>query len=391
MAREELYPEGIAIVLPAGFVTGGAIEVGFLKALDDTGLLPKVKFISASSVGAFNGVMAATGRVKELEEFWLSLKPEDLFRRRSLIELGLSHAAVAIAEQLEVLERKRFGALVTPASRHFRKFLRNPYLHINAFNDFVIEETVKEKVDLQLFGREVLGGPVKLVVVVTNITTWLPEVYIFGGGMSHRMVNGDLPEPFDPQYMVDIIFASGSSPVFFPPRQIGDQWYCDGAILKPDPFSYAFDSGCNLVITLTLQRMKDPRPLITMGDTIERVNEIEQLERRLRERKVAAEKSKDVETLQSLRRNMNAAAEHFIEDEELCRKLKSAIADTLLKARFSFRNDQVIERIIDIAPSWEPSIEVKLYGGYGDFSLIPQIIDRGYKETLRMLRYKKVI
>ncbi len=384
--RDDAFPKNIALVLPGGFVTGGALQVGFLKALKESGLLDKVSFIAGTSVGALNGSLAALGEVGKLEKIWLSLRPRDVFRRKAFLYLVWSQFAVWIAGKLGVLDSHRATRIL---SRRLHKFLRDPIFHANSLNAFVLAETIRKKINMREVGRRIVAGPTQFMVTVVNAIRWQMEVYSFGNGKAKR-IDMRFPEDINPELIDEIVFTSCSVPVVFPMRQIGSDWYFDGAVLKPNPLSYAFDTDCDLIIAFG--SVPQPANLcpVAIEQVMERVVQIEQYERFMREFQVAREKSRDILTLQQMIKSINAAVDHFVGEAKQSACLKRAIDYASASAQFSFRHDKVIPLII-VAPAWEPEANVEIYGGYGDFSLVPELITRGYKETIRILREERLI
>jgi predicted acylesterase/phospholipase RssA len=74
----------VAIVLSGGGINGVMLELGFLRRLSETPLWPRVGWVYGTSAGALAGTMAALGRLDDLEEFLLGLRPEDAFRPRAV-------------------------------------------------------------------------------------------------------------------------------------------------------------------------------------------------------------------------------------------------------------------------------------------------------------------
>ncbi len=449
------YPQSIALVLPGGFVTGGALQVGFLKALKEVGLLQRVKFISATSVGALNGAMAALGRIEELEKMWLELEARDVFQRKSILTLAYSTLAVEIAGKLNVLSQNKppsilklqkpyfslklliatlaAGFVVTlpepftalsywlialglfPAillakliggifirclwllirwgSLHLllkrcQALLHNPKLHSDSFNELSIERTVKNKMDLAAIRKNVFNGPVRLAVTVVNTNEWRLEVYAFGQESAQR-IDTDAPETIDENLFEDIVFGSCAVPVAFPLRNINNDWYFDGGILKPNPLSYAYDADCDLIIAFGGSMETDKSRPVMIGQVIRRLMELEQHERFMREFQIASEKSRDISALQGLIANIKRAVSHFSDDPEKADRINTAVNNALASSKFSFRHDKNTPLIV-VRPAWSPQINMELYGGYEDFSLIPDLIERGYRETMRVLRRTKI-
>jgi len=74
----------VAVVLSGGGINGVLLELGFLRRLSETPLWPRVGWVYGTSGGALVGTMAALGRLDDLEELLLDLRPEDAFRPRPI-------------------------------------------------------------------------------------------------------------------------------------------------------------------------------------------------------------------------------------------------------------------------------------------------------------------
>lgn len=63
--------ESISLVF-AGGMAKGAYQIGFCKAFRDIGLLPKLQYISAASIGTLNAYSLATNKIDIAEKMWLN-------------------------------------------------------------------------------------------------------------------------------------------------------------------------------------------------------------------------------------------------------------------------------------------------------------------------------
>lgn len=468
--KEELYAPSslsdnaqfqgkIALVLPPGNVTGGAMQVGCLLALKDKGLLDKVTFFSAGSVGALNSAMAMVDRIEELKKLWLSIEPKDVIYPKSIWNIIYSNIAAWIAEAIESWQRthpakikitkpyyisKRvlifaisFGLaatlfyfenisffIVVPATivflhilrlffkivssvlwygfrigifkillGKFRKFLENPELHTNSLNEFSLEKTVEKLLDFTELQKEIINSPKRLVVGTVNAIEWRLEVYSFGQGKAER-IDVTPAQPISPDLIKNIIFASASIPVVFPLYRIENNWYYDSAGLKPMPLSYAFDSECDLILVFAnepdIKGPLDKSYPSTIFQTIIRVTGITQREMVKRELQIAREKAKDLRVLNEMVFKIKQEIIQKISAPQIRDNILQAINKYFNEADFSFKRDKDITTIL-ISPPWEPAIETTLLGRFKDFSLIPDLIERGYKYTLEVLQREGIV
>ena len=76
-------------MLSGGGINGILLELGFLKRLREDSLWPRVGWIYGTSAGALSGTMAALDRLDDLEDFVLALRPEEVFRPRRIWQFPL--------------------------------------------------------------------------------------------------------------------------------------------------------------------------------------------------------------------------------------------------------------------------------------------------------------
>jgi predicted acylesterase/phospholipase RssA len=72
----------VAVVLSGGGINGVLLELGFLRRLSETALWPRIGWIHGTSAGALAGTMATLGRLDDLEDFLLGIKPAEAFSPR---------------------------------------------------------------------------------------------------------------------------------------------------------------------------------------------------------------------------------------------------------------------------------------------------------------------
>ena len=66
----------------SGGGTSGAYQIGFWRALRESGLEKKISAVSGSSVGSLNALLFANGDLKLAEDIWSGLRQRDLFKLR---------------------------------------------------------------------------------------------------------------------------------------------------------------------------------------------------------------------------------------------------------------------------------------------------------------------
>jgi NTE family protein len=183
----------VAFVLSGGGVLGAA-QVGQMKALIETGIIPDM--LVGSSVGALNAAAIAfdptvTG-IARLEQVWLSLRGEDLFP----------------------------GTRVQRALHIVRK---GDHLYSNDGIRALID-----KIPASLF--EEMQRP--LSIVTANLRT----------GAEHIFESG----PIEPA-----LLATTALPGIFPPVLVDGELYVDGGVVNNVPISRAVELGARQIFVLT--------------------------------------------------------------------------------------------------------------------------------------------
>lgn len=366
----------IAVDFPGGFITGGAMQAGMMSALADTGLLPQVVGYSTTSVGTFNAILGGIlNDPRGLVKFWLGLRPQDVFRRRSIGELSGAQLAIIAAFIIEAgASHKRFAR---PFEKRFYERLRAHGAHRDSFNLFSIEDTIKKHFDLPEISRRVVASDIQFAFVTTNL--------------SRAEIERHLAQEMDPDDIADYIFASASVPIFYPVRSIHGDLYCDGAWLKPDPLSFAYDFGADVILHFVApERPVFKRQTHSINDIIAGVFEVNVQERIRREVRIANEKTSDVGKWKHFQEWAHKTITQTVSLREERAELQRRFAKEFRETKFSFRRD-IPTRRIEVKPAWEPSITPSLWGGYPDFGLVPSLIERGYDATIDALKKANMI
>jgi NTE family protein len=220
----------VALVLGAGG-SRGAYEAGVLAHLFEEiypELPPGFEFdiVSGTSVGALHGAyLAATAhepgllRASRLLSSWSRLRLADVFRARDVV-----------AFPLRALGLLRLSAELATLERVLREAI--PWGHLTR--------------------NLAVGTPGVLCVPCTHV----------GSGQATLFMDGELadatPWQHDPHARAEIVRieeahvrASGAIPFLFPPVQIGDASYVDGALRLSTPVSPAVRLGADRVLVIT--------------------------------------------------------------------------------------------------------------------------------------------
>jgi predicted acylesterase/phospholipase RssA len=184
----------VALVLSGGAINGVLMEMGFLRRVSETELWPRVGWIFGTSAGALAGTMAALDRLDELEDFLLSLRPDDVFRPNRLWRLPLI-----------------------------------------GLHEYTLPATIQRRVgDLVAVAEELSHADRELVVFASDVTeTERPAEHNFELVYSSR----DAP----PAMMAQAILASAAISTLVLPLRVGDRIATDGAWTRNFPLGYAYN------------------------------------------------------------------------------------------------------------------------------------------------------
>ncbi len=212
---------GIAL---AGGGARGAYQIGALKALKEAGYLENIHAISGASVGSLNAAFIAMDALDEAENLWLSMDEDTLFNTSdtNVIErvledkLELLHKGLYSTEKLEglidkymdydAIKRSKIFVVTSYVGDEDTSFL--DLMSINLRNFFSAEEYVR---------------------------------YPLLSAMSKDMIKKTL-------------LASCALPIAFKPVKIDGKTYYDGGILDNTPYRPLIDCGCDEIIVIDLFR-----------------------------------------------------------------------------------------------------------------------------------------
>lgn len=178
----------------AGGGSLGAVQVGMLKALTRSGLIPD--FIVGASVGAINGAYFAaqpsSEGIQRLERIWNRLHRADVF------PMSLFNSLLAISGKRDHLV----------ASTHLRRLIES---------ELACENLEDAKIPCHVVATDILDGT---------------EISISSGSLTSALL------------------ASAAIPAVFPSVAIGGRHLMDGAVANNTPISTALALGATRVIVL---------------------------------------------------------------------------------------------------------------------------------------------
>jgi predicted acylesterase/phospholipase RssA len=366
--------QDVAIVLSGGGINGALLELGFLKRLREDEIWPRVGWIYGTSAGALSGTMAALDRLEDLEEFLLVLRAEEVFRPRRIWQLPL-------------------GGL----------------------HDYTLPETIADR----------LGGPEELgsALAASEI-----ELVVFATDVSEP-IDGDHERHFElvyssytaqPETMGRAILASAAISAIVLPIRIGDVVATDGGWVRNFPLEHAYHNPRVQAIAafryLSNYPPADVSVLERLRERLERFRAVPPVRALLAELRLAEERSKRGEPahypelivrLMRVAINRNTALEERFADErdtsvaELQHlreevieaalaaappwrrsRLRADLEKRFSSARFPFRHDRHVPRLVVRAAAGEDALE-PTFRGEPPWAVDRKraLIERGYRLT----------
>jgi NTE family protein len=238
----------IGLVLSGGGARG-AYEVGVMLYIAEAmpHLLPRIRVITGSSVGAVNGVYLAAGGltadcVRELAQFWSSLEMDHIVRVHHLGALRMISSA---------------------SMRIVSKRVRSPITSLLDIDG--LWKTVMRHTDFRRLHREIRSGRFHAIATAaTDIASG--HTHLFVEAPKDRMPKWSthdatlVPKPamLGPHH----VLASAAIPVLFPPVRVQGRWYMDGGVRYNTPLSPALYLGAESLIIITVRALQNnaPRP-----------------------------------------------------------------------------------------------------------------------------------
>jgi predicted acylesterase/phospholipase RssA len=320
----------VGVVLSGGGVNGVMMELGFLQRLRVSPLWPRIGAIFGTSSGALSGSLAALDRLDDLEAFLLSLQPEQTFRPNRLWRL--------------------------------------PFLGLH---DYALPQTIDEWFGgLDGLVSGLASSPVELVVLATDLTDdYAHDEDEFELRYSSRST--------EPAVFAQAVLASAAVSALVLPLRVGDRIATDGAWVRNFPLGVAYEHpDVNLIVAFRylpqyprlgvaalqplkrrlhrLQRIPPIRAFLAeieeaearaargepahLADMIVRLARVSILRNTHREERLAIETDLSLRELRALRRDVL----ELVDDDEQ----RYAVADRFDAARFPFRHDRIVPRIV---------------------------------------------
>jgi predicted acylesterase/phospholipase RssA len=319
----------VGVVLSGGGVNGVMMELGFLLRLRESVLWPRISAIFGTSSGALSGAMAALDRLDDLEAFLMALQPEQTFRPNRLWRL--------------------------------------PFL---GFHDYALPKTIDRWFGgIDGVAEELATAPIELVVVATDVTE---ETRPDSG---YELVYSSRTTP--PAELAQAVLASAAVSALVMPVRVGDRIATDGAWVRNFPLAHAYDREDVELIVAFHYVPRYPRlgvaALQPLRRRLERFRKIPPIRAFLSEIDEAEARAARGEPAHladlmvrlarvTIRRNTQAEERVAAATDQSLRELRSlrhdvlglvdepglheAVAARFAAARFPFRKDRLVPRLV---------------------------------------------
>ncbi|HUI24982.1 MAG TPA: patatin-like phospholipase family protein [Candidatus Kryptonia bacterium] len=281
----------LGLVLSGGGARG-AFQVGvYERLLRDPRFAGGPVVLSGTSAGAINAALIAAGRTpREMMRFWNGIADNPPV----VASARFFHSAVQTLFRLTFEESKRWFRSTTPWLQFFQRAQNHlpprpgsllalwvEYLLAARFelvSRFLagIQEPflaataqLRERLVEEFEGEQVPSNGLRLAINTVDAHT----------GHVVRYVNAETALTKPPDYnivaaiTVDMVLASASIPLLFPPVQLGRHLLWDGGLLVNTPLAPVVALGADEVITVLVTEPPDPQrgPLAHFGRAVERM------------------------------------------------------------------------------------------------------------------------
>jgi predicted acylesterase/phospholipase RssA len=271
-------PRTLGLVLSGGGARG-AFQVGaYQRLLDDPRFCAGPRVLSGTSAGSINAALIAAGHSpREMLDFWHEIAEDppvvasarffhDSFMTlvrltagefarwltsgapvRDFVHRARNHLpprrGSLLAAWVEYLLTKRFELV-----SRFMQGIREPFVADTA--------PLRARLVEALGGERVPANGIRLAINTVDAHT----------GRIVRFVNAMTPHTRAPDYLivdaitVDMVLASASIPLLFPPVEIGPHLLWDGGILVNTPLAPVVALGADEIVTVLVTEPPDPLP-----------------------------------------------------------------------------------------------------------------------------------
>ena len=283
-------PRTLGLVLSGGGARG-AFQVGvYERLLEDPRFAARPAVLSGTSAGGINAALIAAGKSpREMLQFWKSIADDPPVTAsaaffgsalRSLARLSLEEAArwLGTTQPLRAfLHRVRNHRSLRPGNvlALWVEFLLTARFElVSRFLEGIREPFVVDTAPLRARLVDVFGGE---RVPNRGVRLALNTVDVHSGRVV-RFVTAPAPVTRSADYIVvdaitvDMVLASASIPLLFPPVRVGTHLLWDGGLLVNTPLAPAVALGAEEIVTVLVTEPPEPLPgpLRHFGRAVER-------------------------------------------------------------------------------------------------------------------------
>ncbi|MGZ4869772.1 MAG: patatin-like phospholipase family protein [Halobacteriota archaeon] len=264
--------------MPTGIVLGGGgtlgdFQVGALIFLYKKGVLPNIKCVCGTSIGAINAVIVSTGEGCDdrLERYW----SEDVIGREDLIPqhkwseniapmlktfmIAEKHSKFPLVGQIRVIGRIRAISAFIQESKE--DSLRDIVSGIDDFEDMLgtaaresalytadkLKQRMLDKIDDI---EKALDPEIVFSLYATNVETGQKTCF-----SNNKKLRGTIDDTLyvpcqSSDLLVQAALASAAVPPLFPPVEVCESYYIDGAVREVVPVKGAIESGADTIYAI---------------------------------------------------------------------------------------------------------------------------------------------
>lgn len=201
----------------------GAYQIGAVAALEELGILKKIKAYAGTSIGAANTLMLATNSLEICKKVWLEMNDDNLRKSEGLLERIKRDGLKVFEEGIYKID-----ALESLMEEHVKK---RKFKKVKAY------ATVAEVGDEKATFFDILKASYKHYKKEENRAN-----YIELNALSKEL-------------MIKTVIASCSIPIVFSPVKQDGKKYYDGGIYDNVPVQPLIDAGCDEIIIIHLHKL----------------------------------------------------------------------------------------------------------------------------------------
>ena len=197
----------------------GAYEVGVWKALEELNLASYIFAVSGTSVGALNAALFAQGDLGKAESAWLEMRPEDV-----------------LSFNVEYIEKSLLCAGVK---------LTSPMI-----------KAIEVMAMTGVFSRDGLLRIIRGYLDNIEINKRLVPCYVCAAELPGIQKRYFSLHNHQEETVENILLASSAIPFIFPKQTVNGKQYWDGFLVDNTPIKPLLDDGCDIIISVFLNRME---------------------------------------------------------------------------------------------------------------------------------------